>query len=127
LVPRAQRCERGRGVREGRPVWYRSGEPLRVVVGDFRAELAPQLTQAARENVRVAFARVVGLGPRLVRGIRREQGLIIELQTPSARPRTQDGGEALLPVDKGAVAVEAHRIEVRQLHDVSFLSRLIES
>src|SRR5205085_8987598 len=76
------------------------------------AELVPERAEAAREDLRVQLAGVLEFSLRLGDGIGLQQLLPIEIEPAPPRPRGQDGGDAGLPIDQRAIAIETQRFEV---------------
>ena len=54
----------------------------------------------------------------LVAAVRGDQRLVVEIEPVASRPRAQGVGDAGLPVDQRAVAVEAHRLEAIEVAHV---------
>src|SRR5215472_2294853 len=49
-------------------------------------------------------------------GVGGQQRFVAQVEPPRAGPGSEDRGQPGLPVDQGAVAVKAQRVEVRQFH-----------
>src|SRR5208282_5449901 len=67
------------------------------------------------ENLRVERGGGLLLGGRLVVGVGEQQLLVGQVESLFTRPRRQHGDDAGLPVDEGAVAVEAERLVLGQV------------
>ena len=115
-VALGERGQRSRRVRERGPVRDRPTEPVGPGVGHRRAQLVAEPAEARRQHVRVQRARLGRLGVRLLVGVAGQQRLVVQLQPVLTRPRRQHRGDAGLPVDERAVAVERECLEVGDLH-----------
>ena len=108
-------------------VWHH-GRPVTTGTGDHELELGDsfmvsgspakvrELAQSARQHLRVEQGRMLGLDPVLVAAEGLEQRVVAGRDAVPAGPGPERGGDAALPVDQGAVAVEGQGVEVGQLH-----------
>ena len=59
---------------------------------------------------------MIGLSCALMHGEGGQQLLIIEVKALALGPGAEHAHDALLPVDQGAIAVEAQRVEISESH-----------
>ncbi len=111
------------GVVERGPVTDRPGQRGRVLFGHLRAEFGAEFADAAGQDVGVQVGRMLGLGACFVRRERGQQRLVIQGEAAPVRPGPKHGRDAGLPIDQGAVAVEAERVEVVEVHGFRSLIR----
>ncbi len=86
-----------------------------IVVGDVDAQLDADPAKRFAEHEGVQRAGHVVLHMRFVAAVRGDQGLVVESDSVTVRPGSQGVGDPRLPVDQGAVAIEAHRLEAVEL------------
>ena len=104
------------GVRKGRPLRYGSGQGSRVPGRDRGAKLLAKRPEAAGQDVWVQLGRVGGLGGGFLRSVSGQQLVEAELQALAGCPGAEYRPQARLPVDQGAVTIEAQRLVLSELH-----------
>jgi len=115
LEPRRQAGECIGGVGERGPVPHRPTEIVGVGGGHFGAEVGSDAAQGFAEYEWIQRSGCCVFDVRLMFAESGDQRFVVERQPVARSPRTQRVGDAGLPVDQGAVAVEAHRLEPVEL------------
>ena len=109
VVPLEDR-KRFHRVVEGRPRRDGTAQVSGFGLGDGVAQRRTGATEGLAEGSRVEHRGVLAQDRRLIRRVRDEDLLVRQHGIVTAGPRSDDGGDPRLPVDEGAIAVEAQGI-----------------